>query len=587
MTSKKSKRKQQSHDDTIVTKKKKRIDNEEEGTDEKSSLPLTNISKQKLSKKKSEKDANNNNKNNDKNNRNRFDKLVPSLSEGVLKCIVGKYGFTTMTPVQAAVIPLFLTNKDICAQAVTGSGKTLAFVIPMIELLLRRTSLLKKKQVGGLIISPTRELARQTYDVTCDLCQYSSLPQPLLLVGGGAGGYRPVSADLQSFQTLGSDILIGTPGRIDDVLSKHGDVVDVKELEVLILDEADVLLDMGFEVTLTSILNQLPRMRRTGLFSATSSTTSSIQTLMTRAGLRNPVQVHVQLSSSKDKDQATPSLLTNYYLTCPLEEKLSRLVSFLQSQKDCKIMVFFLTCACVEFFGTALKKTCIPNVELLHGKLAQKRREHAMERFRNCTSGILFCTDVAARGLDVSHVHWTVQVDAPIDPSQYVHRVGRSARAGNVGKSLIFLTPKEESYIDFLQRSKQVPLMELPNDGTYPCALPPNYTPLATSMKPKKNKKTSNTDKNKKTNHIKNKNKDNIDMNIPDEENHKARIVPSACSKTQKIPDALHMIRNVVLKDREVLEKGTKAFTSYIRAYKEHNCAFIFRYVLYISLFFF
>merc|ERR1712048_1202822 len=124
---------------------------------------------------------------------------------------------------------------------------------------------------------------------------------------------------------------------------------------------------------------------------------------------------------------------------------------------------------------------------------------------------------------------------------------------GNVGKSLIFLTPKEESYIDFLQRSKQVPLVELPNDGTYPCALPPNYTPLATTMKPKKTKKTNNADKNKKTNHIKNKNKDNIEMNIPDEENHKARIVPSACSKTQTIPDALYMIRNVVLKDREVL----------------------------------
>ena len=580
MTNKKSKRKQHSHDDTIPTKKKKINikEEEEEGNGEKSSHSLINTSKEKISKSNIEKDAKNRN---EKNNKNRFDTLVPSLSEGILKCVVGKYGFTTMTPVQAAVIPLFLTNKDICAQAVTGSGKTLAFVIPMIELLLRRTSLLKKKQVGGLIISPTRELARQTYDVTCDLCQYSSLPQPLLLVGGGSGGYRPVSSDLQSFQTLSSDILIGTPGRIDDVLSKHGDVVDVKELEVLILDEADVLLDMGFEVTLTSILNQLPRMRRTGLFSATSSTTSSIQTLMTRAGLRNPVQVHVQLSSSKEKDQATPSLLTNYYLTCPLEEKLTRLVSFLQSQKECKIMVFFLTCACVEFFGTALKKTCIQNVELLHGKLAQKRREHAMERFRNCTSGILFCTDVAARGLDVSHVHWTVQVDAPIDSSQYVHRVGRSARAGNVGKSLIFLTPKEESYIDFLQRSKQVPLIELPNDGTYPCALPPNYTPVPTTMKPKKTKRSPSAENNhKKTNHIKNKNKDNIEMKIPDEENHKARIVPSACSKTKTIPDALHMIRNVVLKDREVLEKGTKAFTSYIRAYKEHHCAFIFRYVL-------
>jgi len=508
-------------------------------------------------------------------NKNSFASLEPPLSEGVLHA-VEKYGFTSMTPVQAAVIPLFLTNKDICAQAVTGSGKTLAFLIPMVEMILRRTVLLRKRQIGGLILSPTRELARQTHAVALDLCRFASLPEPLLLVGGG-NDYRPVSMDLQTFAKLGSDIVIGTPGRLDDVLNRFDDL-DVRELECLILDEADILLDMGFEVTLTSILNKLPRMRRTGLFSATktSSTRNSLQTLLSRAGLRNPVQINVTIArhstaeESKSsnllkqaQEQATPTSLTNYYLVTPLEEKTSRLVSFLRQHSDEKIIVFFLTCACVEFYGIVLSKIMYPDdhkhnnnknkdsdapvhIELLHGKLVQKRREKAMERYRSSESGgVLFCTDVAARGLDVSDVSWTVQYDAPIDPAQYVHRVGRSARAGKEGSSLIFLTPKEDAYVDFLKMRK-VPLLEMANDGAEICVPPSDYKFPSTVAK-----------------------KDNHD-------NHEARHIPSASGST--IPDMLVSIRNLCLADREILEKGTKAFTSFIRAYKEHRCAFIFRF---------
>eukprot|EP00557_Chaetoceros_sp_GSL56_P004150 CAMPEP_0176488854 /NCGR_PEP_ID=MMETSP0200_2-20121128/6950_1 /TAXON_ID=947934 /ORGANISM="Chaetoceros sp., Strain GSL56" /LENGTH=701 /DNA_ID=CAMNT_0017885903 /DNA_START=32 /DNA_END=2137 /DNA_ORIENTATION=+ len=510
---------------------------------------------------------------------NSFESINPPLSQGVLAAI-SRYGFKTMTPVQKATIPLFLTNKDVCVQAVTGSGKTLAFLIPMVEIILRRTVLLTQTQIGGLVISPTRELARQTYDIAKDLCRFASLTEPLLLVGGG-GGHRPVTADLDAFSKAGSDIVIGTPGRIDDILSRYNDV-QVNELECLVLDEADVLLDMGFEVTLTSILSKLPKMRRTGLFSATKSGTiasgasaKSVKKLMARAGLRNPVMINVAIaaaaaagpedkSASKNvttvsadqgmeiapQEQATPSSLTNYYVISPLDEKLSRLVAFLKQHKDEKIIVFFLTCACVEYYGLALKQLLRSDtyyIETLHGKLAPKRREKAMERFRSgdasgddsgktsvrkAKGSILLCTDVAARGLDVPDIEWTVQFDAPVDPSQYIHRVGRSARAGRLGSSLIFLTPKEDSFIDFL-RNRKVPIIEIGNDER--CA-------------PSMSVVTDNITKDKQ------------------EENK------------ETIQNVLPKIRQFVLEDRDLLEKGTKAYTSYIRAYKEHQCAFIFRF---------
>jgi ATP-dependent RNA helicase DDX55/SPB4 len=394
-----------------------------------------------------------------------------------------------------------------------------------------------------------------------------TLTPPLLLVGGGSSGsnsvnHRPVTEDLRTFQKEASDIVIGTPGRMEDVLSRYS-VMDVSELEILILDEADVLLfgKTVIDPTIAAILSKLPKMRRTGIFSATTTFTSnkSVKPLLQRAGMRNPVLINVQVaardvdeSSSKslpgqesssstkpkikDSNTYTPTTLTNYYLVTRLEEKISRLAAFLTSHRDEKIIVFFLTCACVDFYGTTLQDILKKEkvyIELLHGKLVQKRREKAMERFREADSGgVLFCTDVAARGLDVDNVDWVIQVDSPQDPSQFVHRVGRSARAGRKGASLVFLTDKEESYVDLLA-NRQVRLTELPT--TEECCRP-----------------------------IQKLSKDTEDQ---DEES----------STTEMIPDILPEIRGLVLKDRDMLEKGTKAFTSYIRAYKEHVCAFIFR----------
>jgi len=468
--------------------------------------------------------------------------------------------------VQDTTIPLFLTHHDVFVRAVTGSGKTLAFLIPVVEMILRRTVMLKSNQIGALILEPTRELARQTFGVCRDLCQSCGINEPLLLVGGGGSKGASVSAvsyDLAQFAKLQSDIIVGTPGRVEDVLTRY-DNIDVSEMEVLILDESDVLLDMGFEVTLTSILSRLPRMRRTGLFSATN--TSGVKRLCVKSGMRNPVVVDVAINSeqnehemqAKDQKQATPSSLTNYFLVSPLDEKLSRLLAFLNQHAEEKVIIFFLTCACVEYYSTVLQKLRPPAkgyaFESLHGKLVQKRREKAMGRFRESSNGsALLCTDVAARGLDLPDIDWTIQFDAPVDPSSYVHRVGRSARAGRSGNSLVFLTRKEEAYIDFLKLRK-VPVREMPD--TEVCKPPSAEDDGATSTKI-----VETTTKRKHA-------------SKPADE----RQIMSAAGSDLRVKDVLPDIRKLVCDDRDVLEKGTKAYTSYIRAYKEHHCGFIFRF---------
>jgi ATP-dependent RNA helicase DDX55/SPB4 len=221
------------------------------------------------------------------------------------------------------------------------------------------------------------------------------------------------------------------------------------------------------------------------------------------------------------------------------------------------MIVFFLTCACVDIYGSALKHILQKknHIELLHGKMVQKRREKVMERFRlppdELEGCALFCTDVAARGLDVTDVQWVVQFDAPQDPAFYVHRVGRCARAGRTGASLLFLTRKEEAYIELLQMRK-VPLSPLPD--TEQCCPPQLEEEDDAETKDDETKAEPKEEAKAET-------KDGVILNAAGDE----------------LDDALVQVRAIVLKDRDMLEKGTKAFTSYIRAYKEHHCAFIFR----------
>ncbi|NXU27593.1 DDX55 helicase, partial [Thalassarche chlororhynchos] len=375
-----------------------------------------------------------------------WESLPVALSPGVLQAL-RELGFARMTPVQSATIPLFMNNKDVAAEAVTGSGKTLAFVIPILEILLRREEKLKKMQVGAIIITPTRELAIQIDEVLSHFTKHFPRFSQILLIGG-----RNPMEDVEKFKEHGGNIIVATPGRLEDLFRRKADGLDlascVKSLDVLVLDEADRLLDMGFEASLNAILDFLPKQRRTGLFSATQ--TQEVENLV-RAGLRNPVRISVKEKGvAASNTQKTPTRLENYYMICKADEKFNQLVHFLRHHKQEKHLVFFSTCACVEYYGKALE-SLIKQVKIMsiHGKMKHKRNKIFTE-FRKFPGGILVCTDVMARGIDIPEVHWVLQYDPPSSASAFVHRCGRTARIGNVGSALVFLLPMEESYINFL-----------------------------------------------------------------------------------------------------------------------------------------
>uniref|UniRef100_A0A671PAL8 ATP-dependent RNA helicase n=1 Tax=Sinocyclocheilus anshuiensis TaxID=1608454 RepID=A0A671PAL8_9TELE len=357
----------------------------------------------------------------------KWERLPLKLHDSILQTL-RELKFAYMTPVQFACIPLFMSNKDVAAEAVTGSGKTLAFVIPALEILLKREEKLKKMQVGALIITPTRELALQISEVMGRFLQGFPQFRQILLIGGS----NPIE-DVEKFKTQGANILIATPGRLEDMFRRKADGLDlataVKSLDVLVLDEADRLLDMGFEASLNTILGYLPKQRRTGLFSATQ--TQELEKLV-RAGLRNPVRITVKEKGvAASSMQKTPARLSNYYAICRAEEKFSTLVAFLRQHKHEKQLVFFSTCACVEYFGKALEGL-IKNVSIhcIHGKMKHKRNK--------------------------------IFADFRALKSSFVHRCGRTARIGNQGNALVFLLPMEESYVNFLSINQKCPLQTYP-----------------------------------------------------------------------------------------------------------------------------
>ncbi|XP_067557211.1 ATP-dependent RNA helicase DDX55 isoform X3 [Pseudorca crassidens] len=322
--------------------------------------------------------------------------------------VLRELGFPYMTPVQSATIPLFMKNKDVAAEAVTGSGKTLAFIIPILEILLRREEKLKKSQVGAIIITPTRELAVQIDEVLSHFTKPFPQFSQILWIGG-----RNPGEDVARFK-------------------EHG---------------------------INTILEFLPKQRRTGLFSATQ--TQEVENLV-RAGLRNPVRISVkEKGAAASSTQKTPSRLENYYMVCKADEKFNQLVHFLRNHKQEKHLVFFSTCACVEYYGKALE-ALVKGVKVMciHGKMKYKRNKIFTE-FRKLQSGILVCTDVMARGIDIPEVNWVLQYDPPSNASAFVHRCGRTARIGHGGSALVFLLPMEESYVNFLAINQKCPLQEM------------------------------------------------------------------------------------------------------------------------------
>ncbi|XP_033965215.1 ATP-dependent RNA helicase DDX18 [Pseudochaenichthys georgianus] len=372
-----------------------------------------------------------------------FTSLSELVSDNTLKA-VKEMGFEHMTEIQHKSIRPLLEGRDVLAAAKTGSGKTLAFLIPSIELIYK-LKFMPRNGTGVVILTPTRELAMQTYGVLKELIQHHVHTFGLIMGGSNR------SAEAQRLAN-GVNIVVATPGRLLDHLQNTPGFM-YKNLQCLIIDEADRILEVGFEEELKQIIKLLPKKRQTMLFSATQ--TRKVEDLARISLKKEPLYVGVD----DNKDNATVDGLEQGYVVCPSEKRFLLLFTFLKKNRKKKLMVFFSSCMSVKFHYELLNYIDLP-VMAIHGKQKQTKRTTTFFQFCNADSGILLCTDVAARGLDIPEVDWIVQYDPPDDPKEYIHRVGRTARGINgKGHALLILRPEELGFLRFLKQAK-VPLSE-------------------------------------------------------------------------------------------------------------------------------
>ncbi|KAF9243672.1 hypothetical protein DTO027I6_98 [Penicillium roqueforti] len=367
-----------------------------------------------------------------------------NLSEKTMQGI-NDMGFTTMTEIQQRTIPPLLAGRDVLGAAKTGSGKTLAFLLPAIEML-HALRFKPRNGTGVLVVSPTRELALQIFGVARELMAHHS--QTYGIVIGGANR-RAEAEKLMK----GVNLLIATPGRLLDHLQNTQGFI-FKNLKTLVIDEADRILEVGFEDEMRQVVRILPKEeRQTMLFSATQTT--KVEDLA-RISLRpGPLYINVDHS----KEHSTVAGLEQGYVVCEADKRFLLLFSFLKRNLKKKIIVFFSSCNCVKYHAELLNYIDLPVLEL-HGKQKQQKRTNTFFEFCNAKQGTLICTDVAARGLDIPAVDWIIQFDPPDDPRDYIHRVGRTARgAEGKGRSLMFLQPSEVGFLKHLKDAR-VPVVE-------------------------------------------------------------------------------------------------------------------------------
>eukprot|EP00076_Gallus_gallus_P048658 XP_422125.3 ATP-dependent RNA helicase DDX18 [Gallus gallus] len=374
---------------------------------------------------------------------NSFTSLAGLVSENTLKGI-SDMGFTHMTEIQHKSIKPLLEGRDILAAAKTGSGKTLAFLIPAVELIYK-LKFMPRNGTGVIILSPTRELAMQTYGVLKELMNHHVHTYGLIMGGSNR------SAEAQKLGN-GINIIVATPGRLLDHMQNTPGFM-YKNLQCLVIDEADRILEVGFEEEMKQIIKLLPKRRQTMLFSATQ--TRKVEDLAKISLKKEPLYVGVD----DNKETATVDGLEQGYVVCPSEKRFLLLFTFLKKNRKKKLMVFFSSCMSVKYHYELLNYIDLP-VLAIHGKQKQTKRTTTFFQFCNAESGILLCTDVAARGLDIPEVDWIVQYDPPDDPKEYIHRVGRTARGINGrGHALLILRPEELGFLRYLKQAR-VPLSE-------------------------------------------------------------------------------------------------------------------------------
>jgi ATP-dependent RNA helicase RhlE len=342
-----------------------------------------------------------------------------------LQQAISALGYEKTTPIQTQAIPPGLQRRDIVGCAQTGTGKTLAFVLPALEHLLRNQAQTRNPRVA--VLEPTRELVIQVAGETQKLAARTSLR--IASVYGGAGMVRQTDKLLR-----GVDVVVATPGRLMDHMRRHN--VDLRDVEILVLDEADRMLDMGFLPDIRQIISRMPRQRQTMLFSATIPPAISA---LARQFQHDPLSIVLDLAHP-------PEAIQQAIYPVPKHLKMPLLLAILEQMDVSSMLVFTRTRQEADVVTRQLRQARIA-VACIHGDFKQRERISALEGFRSGQHRVLVATNVAARGLDVEGISHVINYDAPEQPEDYVHRIGRTARAEAAGDAITLVAPDEMALV--------------------------------------------------------------------------------------------------------------------------------------------
>ncbi len=373
--------------------------------------------------------------------------IIPSI----LKALENEQ-YTAPTPIQTKAIPPALAGRDLLAVAQTGTGKTAAFAVPMLQRLNSLPQFRKdrnpSRKIRALIMMPTRELAMQIYESFCAYGKYMNLRSCVIF-----GGVSQVPQEQELRR--GVDILIATPGRLNDLMNQR--LIDLKQIEILTLDEADRMLDMGFIHDVKKIISQTPDQKQTLFFSATMPQEI---TALSQSLLIDPVKVSI----TPDAPVVEKIRQSVYFVD--KENKCRLLLNLLQDPSISSALVFARTKHGADRIVRELIKGNI-NAQAIHGNKSQNARQLALGNFKNKITRVLVATDIAARGIDIDELSHVINIDLPEIPESYVHRIGRTGRAGHGGTAISFCDYDEKRLLNDIERlcSKTIPKV---SDHPYP-----------------------------------------------------------------------------------------------------------------------
>ncbi len=402
-----------------------------------------------------------------------------NLNKPILKAI-SESNYDGPTLVQERSIPLILNKKDIIVSAQTGTGKTAAYALPILQQLFHKQDASKKgKKIGALIISPTRELAIQIGESFQNYSKYTNLRTSVIY---GGTSIEPQKDALRK----GVDILIATPGRLLDLHKQ--DEVHLDYIETLVIDEADLMLDMGFIDDVSKIVRLCPEDKQSLLFSATMP---HKVVMLANSILKDPERIEISPTSTVAKD------VSQVLFYVPKPKKIELCLHLLRNTIKGNIIIFRRT----KYGVDKLEKTLLKNkykVASIHGDKSQNLRQEALKQFKNKEVNILIATDVAARGIDIIGLDSVVNFDLPNVPETYVHRIGRTGRAGKIGTSYSFCSADEKAYVGTIQKLINT---QITIENNHPYPLDPKAKPqvhIKQGSKHRKGRKSEASKKNKK-----------------------------------------------------------------------------------------